>query len=47
MTGRDIKNVCEDAERRWAAKMLRGEKKNSAVEFEVYQQAVSERSINF
>ena len=26
--GRDIKNICKDAERQWAAQMLRGEIKS-------------------
>lgn len=44
--GRDIKSVCEDAERRWAARMLRGEVTDPRVEFEFYQQALRSRIQN-
>ena len=43
LAGRDIKSVCEDAERRWAARMLRGEVSDPRVDFGLYLQALRSR----
>jgi SpoVK/Ycf46/Vps4 family AAA+-type ATPase len=43
MAGRDIKSVCEDAERQWAARLLRGEEKVYCVDFQMYLRAVQSR----
>mmetsp|Transcript_23956 Transcript_23956/g.42429 ORF Transcript_23956/g.42429 Transcript_23956/m.42429 type:complete len:453 (+) Transcript_23956:35-1393(+) len=43
MAGRDIKCVCEDAERQWAARVLRGEEKVYTVDFQLYLNAVESR----
>ena len=43
LSGRDIKNICEDAERRWAAKVLRGEVNSYHVQFAHYMAALQGR----
>lgn len=43
MAGRDIKCVCEDAERQWAARVLRGEEKVFTVGFQLYLDAAVSR----
>jgi hypothetical protein len=43
MAGRDIKSICEDAERQWAAKLLKGETEIYEVEFELYQSSLQSR----
>lgn len=43
LAGRDIKSICEDAERRWAARMLRGEVSDSHVDFTLYSEALRSR----
>lgn len=43
LAGRDIKSVCEDAERRWAARMLRGEVSDPRVDFDLYTHALRSR----
>jgi len=44
MSGRDIKNVCEDAERHWAARVLRGEVENYEVNFDLYLNTLKSKS---
>jgi SpoVK/Ycf46/Vps4 family AAA+-type ATPase len=46
LTGRDIKNICEDAERQWAALVLRGEVKDYKVDFSLYLSSLSSRKSN-
>ena len=42
-TGRDIKNICEDAERQWAAQILRGDVNDYKVSFEIYLTSLNSR----
>ena len=42
-TGRDIKNICEDAERQWAAQLLRGEIDDYKVAFSFYQSSLNSK----
>ena len=43
LSGRDIKNICEDAERQWAAMILRGEQQDFKVPFYVYLSCLNSR----
>ena len=43
LAGRDIKSICEDAERWWAARMLRGEVSDPHVDFDLYKEALRSR----
>ena len=43
LAGRDIRNVCEDAERRWAAFVLRGESDEFKVPFQLYLASLENR----
>jgi SpoVK/Ycf46/Vps4 family AAA+-type ATPase len=47
LTGRDIKNICEDAERQWAARVLRGEVSHYNVDFSHYLHALRSRHSAF
>lgn len=42
-SGRDISDVCKDAERRWASKYIRKETDNIIPEFEIYEKCLLER----
>lgn len=46
MSGRDIKNICEDAERKWAAFILRGEQSDYKVPFYLYQASLKSRAFH-
>jgi SpoVK/Ycf46/Vps4 family AAA+-type ATPase len=43
LTGRDIKAICEDAERQWAAFLLRGEQESFQVPFQIYLASLESR----
>jgi SpoVK/Ycf46/Vps4 family AAA+-type ATPase len=43
MAGRDLKDVCEQAERRWASKIIRGKAKQSLPPVAVYLSAARQR----
>ena len=43
LSGRDIADICKDAERRWAAMYIRKEKKNLLPEFEIYKNCLDQR----
>jgi len=43
LSGRDISDICKDAERRWASKFIRKEVKNIVPELSVYKEAVKQR----
>ena len=43
LSGRDIADICKDAERRWAAMYIRKEKKNLLPEFEIYKNCLEQR----
>lgn len=45
-SGRDIKNICEDAERMWAALVLRGETEEYKVPFSFYLASLKSRKIS-
>ena len=36
LSGRDISDICKDAERKWASKYIRGEVKDLAPDLSVY-----------
>ena len=46
LTGRDIKAVCEDAERQWAAFILRGEQESFKVPFQLYLASLTSRKVS-
>lgn len=43
LSGRDISDICKDAERKWASKYIRKEVKNIAPDISVYRQATINR----
>eukprot|EP01024_Parvocaulis_polyphysoides_P026406 TRINITY_DN24073_c0_g2_i2.p1 TRINITY_DN24073_c0_g2~~TRINITY_DN24073_c0_g2_i2.p1 ORF type:complete len:219 (-),score=39.31 TRINITY_DN24073_c0_g2_i2:369-941(-) len=49
MSGRDLRDVCEDAERKWASKIIRGEldesQKDSLPPINEYMEAIQQRRI--
>ncbi len=45
-SGRNIKDICEAAERRWARKLISGEQKDILPEIEEYYQSIENRKEN-
>lgn len=43
LSGRDISDICKDAERKWASKFIRGEVKSMIPELSVYQESTRQR----
>jgi SpoVK/Ycf46/Vps4 family AAA+-type ATPase len=43
LSGRDIADICKDAERRWAAMYIRKEKKTLLPEFDIYKECLEQR----
>ena len=43
LSGRDISDICKDAERKWASKFIRKEVNNIIPEFEVYKESTIQR----
>ena len=43
MSGRDISDICKDAERRWASKFIRKEVNDIVPQFDVYLQCAGAR----
>jgi hypothetical protein len=43
LSGRDISDICKDAERRWASKYIRKEVTSIDPEFSVYETATKHR----
>lgn len=43
LSGRDISDICKDAERRWASKFIRKEVTGIVPQFEVYLQCAKGR----
>jgi hypothetical protein len=43
LSGRDISDICKDAERKWASKYIRGEVKSIAPDVEVYLESTKNR----
>ena len=43
LSGRDIADICKDAERKWASKFIRGEVKSMIPELSVYQESTRQR----
>ena len=43
LSGRDISDICKDAERRWASKFIRKEVTDIVPQFEVYLQCAKGR----
>ena len=43
LSGRDISDICKDAERRWASKFIRKEVTDIIPQFEVYLQCATGR----
>ena len=43
LSGRDISDICKDAERRWASKFIRKEVSDIVPKFEVYLQCAGAR----
>lgn len=47
MSGRNISDICKDAERRWAAKLIRKEVSERLPKLDQYVEALSQRQLNF
>lgn len=45
LSGRDISDICKDAERRWASKYIRKEVSKIAPDFSVYEEATKTRLV--
>lgn len=43
LSGRDISDICKDAERKWASRYIRGEVKNLKPDIEVYKESTQQR----
>ncbi len=43
LSGRDISDICKDAERKWASKYIRGEVKTIAPDVSVYLESTKQR----
>lgn len=43
LSGRDISDICKDAERKWASKFIRGEVKSMIPEVSVYKESTRQR----
>lgn len=43
LSGRDIADICKDAERRWASKYIRKEVENLSPEFSIYEECTHGR----
>lgn len=43
LSGRDVSDICKDAERKWASKFIRGEVKSISPEMSVYRESVKTR----
>ena len=43
LSGRDISDICKDAERKWASKYIRGEVKNIEPDVSVYVESTQSR----
>ena len=43
LSGRDISDICKDAERKWASKYIRGEVKTIVPELSVYIESTKQR----
>ncbi len=43
LSGRDIADICKNAERRWASKLIRKEKSGKVPELEVYKECTAQR----
>jgi hypothetical protein len=43
LSGRDISDICKDAERKWASKYIRGEVKSMIPEISVYKESTRNR----
>lgn len=45
LSGRDISDICKDAERKWASKYIRKEVSSLSPEFSVYEEATKTRLV--
>jgi hypothetical protein len=43
LSGRDISDICKDAERKWASKYIRGEVKSIEPDISVYLESTKQR----
>jgi hypothetical protein len=43
LSGRDISDICKDAERKWASKYIRGEVKKIEPDLSVYLESTANR----